>query len=660
MAAVLGCLGGCLSRGSAPGLGVSSAAEGLTLTEEQSAMAQALAYFGLGILQEGLSQGSAVDSYRRALEEKPDYDELYVHTAVLHLKQGQPDKAIALMEEACRRNPHALEAYLYLAQMYQALNRPMEAIKTAQRAIRIEPDNSKGYIQLAYLYLTARDEARAFSTLEEARKKVADKLPVLRFMGDLHAQKVADRSAAPSPDTAKAIAYYEEAATLPQDDSALVYQERLGDLYLLNRQVDKAAATFQNLAARLPNNSQIQKKLAVGYLTLGQKDKALEALKAVVGREPGNSQVQFYLGELYETMGDTNRALVSFRSAVDTLPATSTPYLKLVFYYLKLEPAKAGQVLQSGLQRFPEDKQLLEMAIPYYLRNQQPLEALENYVRLQNLALRDNDRVLDPASLLFFGEIAQQHKLYDLAVTLLEKAIGQEPDLLEAYIRLAFLYLNAQNWDEALNVINEAVERKPEDPAVWYYCGLLYNRAEAYEIAISAFERVETLAARLANAEVLLDSLFYFNYGAACERSGKLARSEELLLRAGKLDSENAEAFNYLAYMWAEKGLHLEQAREYAQHALDCEPDNGAFLDTLGWILYKQHQPAEALSWIEAAHYFMPDDPTILEHLGDVWFALGDAKEAIAWWQRSLEINADNKSLAEKLRRHGGELNPAP
>ena len=65
-----------------------------------AAMAEALAHFSLGILQEGLANGSALESYRRALEEKPDYDPLYVRTAVLYIKQGQTDKAIALMKEA--------------------------------------------------------------------------------------------------------------------------------------------------------------------------------------------------------------------------------------------------------------------------------------------------------------------------------------------------------------------------------------------------------------------------------------------------------------------------------------------------------------------------------------------------------------------------------
>ena len=105
------------------------------------------------------------------------------------------------------------------------------------------------------------------------------------------------------------------------------------------------------------------------------------------------------------------------------------------------------------------------------------------------------------------------------------------------------------------------------------------------------------------------------------------------------------------------KGIYLDQALDYIRNALDCDPDNGAFLDTLGWILYKQKRLAEALPCLQSAYYFMPDDPTILEHLGDVWSALRDDSQSLAWWQRSYRINTCNKQLEEKLRKYGVDIN---
>ena len=105
--------------------------------------------------------------------------------------------------------------------------------------------------------------------------------------------------------------------------------------------------------------------------------------------------------------------------------------------------------------------------------------------------------------------------------------------------------------------------------------------------------------------------------------------------------------------MWAEKGINLEKALDYVSHALDLEPDNGAFIDTLGWIYFKQKKYQQALDQIQSALYFMPDDPTIVEHLGDILATLNNEQEAISWWKRSYLINPANKALEDKMRKHG-------
>lgn len=608
----------------------------------------------MGIMQEGFANGpAALASYRQALADNPYYDVLYARTAVLYIKQGQNDKAIALMEDACRQNPQSVDACLYLAQIYQALEQPQAAIQAARRAIRIAPANAKGYIQLAYLYIAARDEARARATLEIARKKVSDKLPVLRLMGDLYAQKILETPVIPSPDVAKAIACYEEATVLPPDNAAIQDQERLGDLYLINRQMDKALAIFHNLTTRQPDNMQLHKKLAMCYIALDQKEKAVETLQEVSRREPKNWQIQFYLGELYEMLGNTHAAATSFRNAVANKPSVATPYLKLAAYDMPAEPAKACQTLQNALLRFPDNKKLIEMLITCYLRNQQPCEALASFLDLHNLLLHADDYLPKANAYLKFGDIALQYQMDATAMALYEIALEQEPNMLEAYIHLACLQSNIQTADDALNVMSEAVQVNPEAPMAWYYLGLLNNQARFYPTAIYAFEQAANLAGRSPKTCFLLNSIFYFNYGVACERTGQAARAEALLQQAIQMDSENDEAFNYLAYMWAEKGINLEQALEYSQHALDCDPDNGAFLDTLGWVMNRQKRFTEALECLLAAHYFMPDDPTIMEHIGDTWQALQDLSQALTWWERSYQIGTGNHNLAEKLRQHG-------
>jgi predicted Zn-dependent protease len=105
--------------------------------------------------------------------------------------------------------------------------------------------------------------------------------------------------------------------------------------------------------------------------------------------------------------------------------------------------------------------------------------------------------------------------------------------------------------------------------------------------------------------------------------------------------------------MWAEKNVNLEPALDYIRHALDFEPDNGAYLDTLGWVLFKQGKYGAALENIQNARALMPHDPTIQEHLGDVLSALGRKKEALEAWKQSFLRGNANPAVEKKLREQG-------
>ncbi len=91
-----------------------------------------------------------------------------------------------------------------------------------------------------------------------------------------------------------------------------------------------------------------------------------------------------------------------------------------------------------------------------------------------------------------------------------------------------------------------------------------------------------------------------------------------------ELDAEFAEALNYLGYMWADLGNNLEEALELIQRAVDLEPDNAAYLDSLGWVLFRLGRAEDAVIWLERAVELSSEpDPTLYDHLGDVYEALG-------------------------------------
>jgi len=114
-------------------------------------------------------------------------------------------------------------------------------------------------------------------------------------------------------------------------------------------------------------------------------------------------------------------------------------------------------------------------------------------------------------------------------------------------------------------------------------------------------------------------------------------------------EPDNAPALNYLGYMYADSGVHLEESLEMIKKALTYEPDNGAYLDSYGWALYRLGRLEEAEEQIRKALDVVQSDATIHEHLGDILRARGHLDEARDHWQRAYEIDPTNPALRSKL-----------
>ena len=134
---------------------------------------------------------------------------------------------------------------------------------------------------------------------------------------------------------------------------------------------------------------------------------------------------------------------------------------------------------------------------------------------------------------------------------------------------------------------------------------------------------------------------------------------------------------NYYGYMLADRGVRLEEATSMIQRAVTQEPNNGAYLDSLGWAYYKQNKLTEAEEYLRKASRAQGHDPTILGHLGDVYVKLGQNERAAIYWERSLaewqkalpadyeadkvnELDAQLKNLKRRTRaeNHAGTAKP--
>jgi len=115
------------------------------------------------------------------------------------------------------------------------------------------------------------------------------------------------------------------------------------------------------------------------------------------------------------------------------------------------------------------------------------------------------------------------------------------------------------------------------------------------------------------------------------------------------IDPAHAESYNYVGYMYVEKGQNLEEAVKLIAKALDLEPENGYFIDSLGWAYYQQGKYGDALRELKRAVERAKDDPVILEHLGDAYMKNGLDSEAVVVWERALKLDPAADGVKKKL-----------
>ena len=132
---------------------------------------------------------------------------------------------------------------------------------------------------------------------------------------------------------------------------------------------------------------------------------------------------------------------------------------------------------------------------------------------------------------------------------------------------------------------------------------------------MAEYDKVLAIVAADPLQEGILNAQFYFWYGVVLDETGQTERAIPMFERCLEKDSSFANAHNSLAYTWAVRNERLDEALRHIQIALAMEPEYAAFLDTLGWVYFKQGQYADALKLLEKANELRPHDPEIEDHL---------------------------------------------
>jgi tetratricopeptide (TPR) repeat protein len=346
---------------------------------------------------------------------------------------------------------------------------------------------------------------------------------------------------------------------------------------------------------------------------------------------------------------DRSRILRSYDKAFALSPQDPEILWRLATVYLDANDYKmAADMFSKLLALNPNAPQIRERLALTYIQageKEKAIPVLEEIIKLNPLRFETYNALGD-----LYDDLDKEER----AISNYQQSLVLNPDQLEVYLRVVFAQLRLKKYDDALQTLGTARQKFPTRYQIPYLLGLTYSDQKQYNRAIELFADAENLA-RGSSEEKKPNSAFYFSYGAACERVGDTDKAAGLFQKSIGLDPENHVALNYLGYMWADKGIHLDEALKLINKALALEPNSGAYIDSLGWVLYQMGRYDEALPQLRRATELIKDDSAVYDHLGELLMKLGKRDEAIAQWRRAHEIEPDNKEITEKLDKYTGQ-----
>ena len=581
----------------------------------------------------------AIEEYKQAIQYDPESAFLSAELAGLYARTGRIREAVRQAEEVLRRDPSSLEARRLLGSIYlRVLGEPSggrqqsdvlhRAIEQYEAIARLLPKDLDARTTLGRLYRLSSDFSKAEEVLKEALALEPESQAALTTLAFLYT------------DTSQFHAASELLEKVTRRDPDPKLLAALGAAYEQGREHGKAIQAYRKALERDKDNPEFLSALGRNLIYNEQYEEALVPYKAVAAAQPRNGNAFLRMGQIYRQLRKHDLALENLRKAEALMPeSVEVPYNLALLHEAQGETDEAIQVMQGLLDqttkadasqsgpRAKANRPILLERLGVLYRSSENYAAAEEAFR--QMLESDQENAVRGATQLV--ETLRQAKELPRAVAEAEAALRRFPE--ERSLKLTHVSLLGESGqaERASRVLRAMLQDKPEDREVLLTLAQVNERAKRYREAEQAIAAAEKYSSRQEEKEFV-----YFLWGSILERQRKYDGAEEQFQKALAINLQSAMTLNYLGYMLAERGVRLEEAKRYIQAALEQDPNNGAYLDSLGWVFYKLDQLDLAEQYLLRALQRISRDATIHDHLGDVYYRTGRIREALIHWQKAL------------------------
>lgn len=416
----------------------------------------------------------------------------------------------------------------------------------------------------------------------------------------------------------------------------------IGDCYRLIERPDSAKEYYGRAVAENSDNINAYWYLA-GYYQQADRDDSAIAVYYELARLSDTYRIWQELGSLLGQNQRYTEALSAFQKSIEQNPGKNNinSFLGLATTYDALDSLESAEkAYNRAVELDPYDVRVFRHMLAMYISRQDAKKAIDASEKL--IALAPSDWVAQRR----LGVLLYSDGQLDRADSLFDSRIEFGDDNPFNFFYRGRVALEQKRYPDAIKLMNEAVLRDSAFVDGWLNLGFVYRELDSLDNSVRILQRGIEYAQDAQDSTRLL-----FSLGAVMERNGRFHEAVAVFQEVLRLNADHAPALNYLGYMLADRGEQLTYALELIERAIAITPDNGAYIDSYGWVQFKLGNYELALSHLKRAADLVDSDPIVFEHIGDVHHALGNEDEARANYNKSLELNPDGFDLEEKLKK---------
>lgn len=527
--------------------------------------------------------------------------------------------------------------YFYDALSEKAQGNYAEAFDLFQHCHALDSTNANVLSELSGFYNVLQEMGKAATLLEKAVDKDPNNYYYNMMLGSFY--RDLDQKE-------KAIDIYNMLLEL-HPEKIDIYMA-LAEAYNDNGDLEKAIDVLDELELVVGVRETITINKFRLYSMLSRKEEAFDEIESIIKKNPDNLGYMLMLGDLYMQDNQMEKSLEQYKKVEAADPNYPSLVLSMVNYYEKnskpemaLEEIKRAlmspmfeidvklQLLTRYITMLQSNKTDTTIANPLFntLFEQHPNNAQLNFLYGSVLMLQENE-----------ADAMEQFEIY-------AKAEPANPAGWENMLRIAL----PDSLEKVIWITENALKHIPDAYQFYFYLGGAKYQLERYEEALAVFEEGLEI---LEDGNPLVRSDFYAQIGDLNYHLGNKRVAYKKYEEALKLNPQNLGVLNNYSYFLSLDDESLDRAEQMSSITVKAEPTNATYLDTYGWVLFRQGAYTMAKIYIENAVKYSEDEPSaeVLEHYGDILYKTGDKEKALEQWKKAKELGSDSTTLSKKIK----------